>query len=323
MNKIICDQCHLEFNKCDNEPKILPCLALICFKCLSEPTIGSIEKERLVDCKNCSRIHLIPNINDLPTSRITLFLNEFSEDFSLGNAESNLEIKTKLKSFSEIFYQLIREENFDIYKRYDNVICDIDVKSEQLISFIVKSCDTLKSQIKSNHDESLKFLCQMQNPTDAKDNSDNLAVKLKCLSIDQSLAIDDEHLVSIVKDANKLQQQCFELERNLKYFEESSINLEKNFLGCILNSLLDRNYTKIKNLSSILENSEKVSLDLEMAQNLLRQEILVIDKIIKINFTTFKVMQKIILLKNSIFLFLTRFYFRGLVSRHSIAYLVN
>ncbi len=296
MNKINCGQCYLEYNKSDHEPKILPCLGLICFKCLSEPTAGGIEKERLVDCKNCSRIHLIPNFNDLPTSRITLFLNEFSEEISLGNVESNLEIKSRLKSFSEIFHQLIREENFEIYKHYDNVICDIDVKSEQLISFIVKSCDALKNQIKSNHDESLKFLCQTQNPTDDKDNSDNLAVKLKCLSLDQSVINDNEHLVSIVKDANKLQHQCFELERNLNYFVESSINLEKNFLGCILNSLLDRNYTKIKNLHSILENSEKVSLDLEMAQNLLRQEILVIDKIIKINFTTFKVRQIFFLL---------------------------
>ena len=291
MNKNICVQCNLEFNKNDRVPKILPCLTLKCLRCLSSDGGKlSFDEERVIDCKNCSRIHLISNINDLPTSEITLFLNECSvQELVSTNLESNPISKSKLKSFSESFFQLIREENFKFFKHYDNAIADIDVRTEQLISFVVESGEKLKDKIKSSYEESLNFLsCNTQNFIDDQKNSDIINVKLNCLSLDTISINENEDLITVLANANKLQQHLFYLEKSLCYFMKNSIDFDKNFLGCILNSLNDQNYLRIKKLSTILDNSQKVTLDLEHAQNLLRHEILPIERIIKINFTTYK-----------------------------------
>ena len=95
-------------------------------------------------------------------------------------------------------------------------------------------------------------------------------------------------------DLNKLQQNLADLENQSWYFKENSNKLDKHFLGSLLNSKIDRNYRTIKNLTQLLEDSEsntnvkKVSLDLDLAIKSLKQEILPLEKIIKINFTTFK-----------------------------------
>ena len=291
MDRDICDQCHLEFDGNENEPKILPCLALKCLSCLN--TAGkesSIDGVRAVECKKCSTFHLISNIYDLPTSEITLFFNSLNlQQISLENRDSNSIIKTNLQKFSGNFLQSICEKKFEIFKHYDNTISDIDVRTEEIISCSVKSCEKLKNQIKSCHEDVLDFLsCKKANSIHNQNNSELLNIKFKCLSLNQSVINDKDYVTTSITDANKLQLHLFDLEKRLCYYIGGSIDPDKYFLGCVLNSGNDRNYVKIKELSTFLENSEKVSLDLEQAQNLLRQEILPIEKIIKINFTTFK-----------------------------------
>jgi hypothetical protein len=271
--------------------KILPCLSLKCLNCLKTAgKVSSIDEVRAVVCNKCSNFHLISNIYDLPTSEITLFFNSLNlQQTFLENPDSNAIIKASLREFSGNFLQSICGKNFEIFKHYDNTISDIDIRTEEIISCIVRSCEKIKNQIKSYYEDVLVFLsCKKSNFIDNQNNSELLNIKFKCLSLDQSDINDKDYIITSITEANKLQLHLFDLEKRLCYFIGSSIDPDKYFLGCVLNSRNDRNYVKIKELSTILENSEKVSLDLEQAQNLLRQEILPIEKIIKINFTTFK-----------------------------------
>ena len=299
MDDIKCEHCLAKFNNNDHMPKILPCFALVCLKCLLKES-SIINGEYLVNCKKCYQIHFITNIADLPNSQITLFINESNEEN--GKLENktieNLEIssnKTKfgLKTFAQLYCQSIREGKYEVYKHYDHVLGDIDIRAEQLVTSIVKSSDKLWSQIKAHNDESNKFFNESDIVTDNENMSDILATKRRILSWNKESFSHSIDFNSVLLDSNKLQQHLNGLKQDLCYFKESSIRLDKYFLGSILNRSFDQNFRKITLLTQFLEesskNSNKVNLSIDLTQSILKHEILPLEKVIlRINFTNFR-----------------------------------
>ena len=112
----------------------------------------SIQIVYLINRIHCSKNHIISNIEDLTTSLITLHL--LSQQDKILN----------LQEFSEKLHEYIRTENYDIYKHYENLIFDVDIKAENLIQFFHVSRDKLRKQAKDYFENPRKF-SKMEVPT--------------------------------------------------------------------------------------------------------------------------------------------------------------
>ena len=130
-----CSECQLTFDASHRLPKIMPCLSLTCLECLH--AMPNIQSEYAITCSSCRQTHLITDLNEVPTSQITLFLL----------AKNNLSGPSSLSQFGARIKEYLREENFEIYKHYDNIIFDIDILAETLIQFLVARRDQLQKQV--------------------------------------------------------------------------------------------------------------------------------------------------------------------------------
>jgi hypothetical protein len=261
-----CNICSVEFNTLENLPKILPCFGLSCLKCLTETT--SIQNEHLVDCKNCSKAHLIANLNDLPTSNVLSF---FSRDNVIF-----------LKEFQDNLHTYLQSENYEIYKHYDNVICDIDIRAETLIQFIHSSRDSLRQKVR---DQQRKMLCLLDEDPVAldddittidKETRKMISIKEKLLNLGCNKVTNIEELQLIIQEANQLEYYMHTMNKNMLYFSESSIQFEKSLLGQNLNSRFDKNLAKIKGLKEVFANlsdANKVDLSIKFEGMALRKKI--------------------------------------------------
>ena len=265
-----CTQCHKRFNAGTNCPKILPCLAVKCLACLKK--MPNIQNEYLIDCKVCSKPHIISDLTTLTTSDIALHLVE---------KPKKQDITTSVLEFAENMPQLIRGESYEVYKHYDNIICDIDIKGETLVQLVHSCRQQLQNRVKEYRDQTLAFF-----------NSDNgsrdeiSAIKDKFIDYSQKNALINENdCADVITSANKLQLHLSELKKNLWYFSESNVKFENSFLGHNLNAAFDQIYHKIRNLD--INTAEKVVLSIQFNDLSLRQEIFLLgDKIVKMFFTT-------------------------------------
>jgi len=272
-----CNICKFVFNDLETLPKILPCLGLSCLKCLQ--TFPRIQNESLVNCINCSRPHFIANINDLPTSNITLDL------------VTNADKKTELKEFQERLKFYLNSEHYEIYKHYDDVICDIDIKAETLIQFIHETTFLLQHKVRDHQRKTLSLYMDGPIRDDELDEETRkmLDVKDKLFKLAENKVKNFAELQLIIQQANQFQNYMHELEKNVFYFSESSKRIETSLLGLNLNSLFDQNFSKISNLNEIFKNlsdSKKVQLNLKFDDMALRKEVFALnDKYIVFYFT--------------------------------------
>ena len=271
-------------------------MALKCLKCiLSQP---SVHGEYLINCQNCLKAHLISNISELPTSHVTLRLIEKLAETSEYSSLSDL--KAILKEYSSDLSAQIRIEKFEVYKFYDNVINDIDIRAEELLQSVHLSRDQLQNQIKVYQNEALKFFNDTNVDSSTANANNNMVLKM--LDVKNKLTflssntvdVDKETLDSIVKDSNILQQYLFDLHDKWWYFTEYPHKFDQSLLGKNLNCDFDQNFIKIKHLAEFLADpvrSTRIHLAVEFAQETIQQIILPLEKIIKVYFTTFKGLQ--------------------------------
>jgi hypothetical protein len=238
-----CNLCLSPFNQVENLPKILPCIGVSCLKCLKN--MPCIKNEYLIDCVHCSKTHLIANIHDLPTSEITLHL-------ASQNKSPNL------KEFSEDLEYYLRSENYDIYKHYDDVICDIDIKAETLIQFIQASRDQLQAKAKKNLENTLAILDIESKADESMDTETQqiINIKNKLINFDETKPSDIE---LIINESHRLQNYLKDLNKNLYHFSENSTNIDNSLLGHNLNSRFDANYKKIVKLDELFKTADDAS----------------------------------------------------------------
>jgi hypothetical protein len=276
-----CNICSVAFNELENLPKILPCFGLSCLKCLTETTC--VKNEHIIDCKNCSKVHLITNLNDLPTNNILSISSRDNVSF--------------LKDFQDNLNTYLQSENYQIYKHYDNVICDIDIKAETLIQFIHSSREKLQQNVR---DQQRKMLCLLgEDPIKFDDDSTNkdiktrkmIIIKEKLLNLGCNKVTNIEELQLIIQEANQLEYYMHNMNKNMLYFSESSIQFEKSLLGQNLNSLFDKNLAKIKGLKECFANLSdvnKVNLSIKFEDLALRRKIFPLVKIYVLQILTCK-----------------------------------
>ena len=297
MEKIICTSCTANFNSTDHLPKILPCLGLKCLKCLKKELF--MRKDFLMNCAHCSKSHFIQNVDDLPTSQIVLHLISGAQPESkiLPLTSEETSSDPILKDFSAELSDTLSRDNFEIYKHYDNIINDIDIRAEQFIQFIHLSRRDLQDKVKALRDETLTLFSATASP--AKETNphtkDMLAIKEKLLNLDDDTQVKNPpELSQLVAESNKLQRHIYDMKKKLWYFSENTIKLENSLLGQTLNSTFDQNYLKIRKLEDILADkntlAHKVTLSDSYTQSVLRHEVLALNRIVKVYFTTFRVL---------------------------------
>lgn len=263
-----CNICKLEFNELDNVLKILPCFSLSCLKCLN--TFPCIQNETLVNCRSCSKTHFITNVNDLPTNEIKL------------DILPSVNKKNDLEEFQEELKTYLRSENYEIYKHYDDVIYEIDIKAETLIQFIKKNCEMLQKQV-IDHQNKAMYLFKDEPLQDEKIDTETLkmlSIKDRLIKLGEKKPENIAELQLIIQEANCMQRYIEELNKNIIYFSESSTKFEKSILGFNLNSLFDRNFLKIANLKQNFENisnSRKVHFETKCDDSALRKEVFALE----------------------------------------------
>ena len=309
MDKLYCVHCTAKYDTTEHSPKILPCLALKCLRCLKKDLNLSNKDEYIIHCIECSATHLVPSVVDLPTSEIVLHLVKTTNETQLenkrgggsGEEEEDRESlllpkkRQKLADFSRMFSEGLRRERFEIYKHYDHAIGDIDIRAEGLIQFVNQSRGDLQKRIKSFRDESLSVFSDEKRAPNETDEvtatSEIKKIKEELSNLSDDRIETDADLQVVVHESNKFQQYVHQLKKNLWYFTENSMKLESSLLGHTLNGKFDRNFMKIRNLTSLLTNSNslnKISLASDFAQSVLRQEVLALNRVVKIYFTTYR-----------------------------------
>lgn len=310
MDSLYCAHCTSKYDTTEHSPKILPCLGLKCLKCLKKDINLNIKDEYVIKCTTCSKTHLVSSVIELPTSdmivhlinmksdiqqRIKRELEEDEETLDIGDEDDSFQgdKKQKLNEFSEKFREKIRLENFEIHKHYDNIIGDVDIRAESLIQFINQSRENIQNKVKSFRAESLKvFTEQIEDAIESDEDKETIEMK----AIKEKLAIlkDDKNigdLKVVLKESNKFQLYIHNLKANLWYFSENSMKLENSLLGHTLRPTFDRNFLKIRNLNVLLSNSSslnKVCLASDFSQSVLRQEVLTLNRVVKIYFSTYR-----------------------------------
>jgi hypothetical protein len=209
------------------------------------------------------------------------------------NTESDEDGK-EFSDFSRKFTETNRIENYEIYKHYDNIIGDIDIRAESLIQFVNQSRDDLQQKVKALRQEELSIFNDSESQNQEIQAIKTIKAKLQNLS-DSSLKPQDQDLKTLLNESNQFQHFIFELKRNLWYFCENSSKMDNSLLGRMLNGKFDTTFNKLKRLSSLLAedgdktmSTNKVCLASDFAQSILRQEVLTLDRIVKIYFTTYR-----------------------------------
>ena len=296
MDALYCNCCKSKYDTIDYMPKILPCLAIRCLRCLKNEQYS--QEEYLIKCTNCLKVHFIRNVNSLPTSDIVLHLIKSSTDQNhehiTAGAQSGLNPrleyfesdKLKLKEFVENLKENMRDESFEIYSHYANIINDIDIRAEQLLQFVHLSRENLQNKVKDIRDNSLAIFNEDKSIKEHDKETKNIvALKDEIFSIDERKVKNPEDLNRFINFSNKLQQFINIMKKNLWYFSENPIKFEDSVLGQILSVKFDRNFITIKNLSTILSDKKsvnKVNLDQQFNRLIVRQEVLVLNQIVKI-----------------------------------------
>jgi hypothetical protein len=231
---------------------------------------------------NCRSNHKLSSQDELPTSEIALNVLKQAE-----HGKQELDFKPYLDELE----QKMRIEKFEIYKHYDNVINDIDIRAESLINFIHKSREILQNQVKARRDESLAFFENKDSLSSADDKPEVARAKLNFQRLTKGLASDAvsaHDLNGIVANSDKLQLFMHELKKNCWYFAENTMKLDNSLLGYNLNHNLDKSFYKFRNLKTLISQSSPINLLTQFQHSILRQEVLPLSKerIVKIYFTT-------------------------------------
>jgi hypothetical protein len=283
----------------DNElciPKLLPCSHLMCKSCI-DSHLKELSKFR-IDCTVCFESNIMASIDDLPTSDIIM-------DILLKNEYDSNEQYLTENQISKLFSKLneldvfVRVQNLDIYNHYFSVQCDIDYRAESLMQAInvsgVGFRELLINKISEERDKILK-MHQPEN-TDSNSNEKKFSDLIKKLNKQKLIVrnskslIENELFSEIIQDYNKLQSYFFNLKKSSWYFVDSPIIQDKSIVGHLLNSQLDSNYTKIKNLKLLFKDESqhrKICFSSKHDLESLRHKIIPLsrDRIIKVSFLT-------------------------------------
>lgn len=188
---LICEQ---TFNNHDKIPKVLPCSDVACSSCLNkkcEIFLG----EFLFKCTNCKKELKIANIDELPTSKLTLHLIN----------QSNV-VKTNLKQFN----LNTKSEIYKLNKHYDNIINSVDIRTESLINFLCTSREVLIKQIN-------EFRKQSISNYDSLDTSQVMKLKLSLEDdlnkLENDTEIDKHQVLDLLHCYDKLERFKYEIKK--------------------------------------------------------------------------------------------------------------
>jgi hypothetical protein len=278
-----CQACEQQFDTTDREPKILPCSDLICLQCLVEHSRKQVLPSFFFTCLQCAKTHTVSKLDEMPTSKTTVYLLKQAEQTgesvnSMSNVQSKIE--PALKTALEQLNKDLKLARFDIQIHYDDAINDVDIRTETLIN----SLNTARLQMQ----EKLN-----QNRTKSIDQFNLEIEKLNAINFDVSTP---KTTALVLNQLNKSEQSLATINRSLSYFSDNTLKpFDNSLLGHIVNKSMDKNFTKIKNLKSILaeEAANKpliVTLNIKdsCVDNAIRSNVipLSVDRICKVYFTT-------------------------------------
>ena len=298
INLKTCLNCKQNYDRELKIPKILPCSHLMCKSCI-DSHLKQLSKYRIV-CKICFESNIMTTIDDLPTSDMIidiLLKNESDNEEHYLNKDQQTKLFSKLNELN-VF---VRLQNLDIYNHYFSVQCDIDYRAESLMQSInvsgVGYREILINKISEERDKTLNMHQSKGTETNSNRNLFlDLIEKLdrqKMVVENSKSLIKNELFGEIIQDYNKLQSYFFNLKKSSWYFVDSPIKYDKSLVGHLINSQLDNNYMKIKNLKLLLKDEDhfkKVYFNSKYDEESLRNKIIPLsqDRIVKVSFLTHK-----------------------------------
>ena len=221
-----CPICNTSYNKDTHSPRILPCDQQQCSSCIQsclEP-LGGFK----INCECKQKVHRVNSIEDVPISQATMFFMN--------------------KSNQKNMLDQIKDE---ISQHYDDMEMKIDVRAETLIEFIHDFSDSLRAEIKSHRKNTNKELEHFQPKFDS--DYEKLE-KLTSKPVASSL-----QLKKVFEGILDLQRSIDTIKTRPWYFVQNSNLVKKSLLGNNFHSGLERNYSKIKNIKSLLSDKTDVT----------------------------------------------------------------
>jgi hypothetical protein len=172
----------------------------------------------------------------MPTHKTVVYLLKQAEQ--IGDSISNVQSKIEpaLRAALEQRNNELKLARFDIQIHYDDVINDVDIRTETLID----SLNTARLQMQEKLNEH------------RRKSIDQFDLEIKKLnSINVSTAKTATH---VLNELSKSEQSFAAINNTLFYFSGNTLQqpFDKSLLGHIVNKSMDQNFTKIKNLKSIL-----------------------------------------------------------------------
>lgn len=260
MNRLFeCPSCRISFNQDINIPKVLPCSDMVCQECLDKKSIRFLS-QFFYECTMCKKETTVSEPSQLPENKLVLNLNQ----------------KTKIDSnIFNTFESELKLGYATINKHHDQVINNIDIKTEFLILQLNNSRNNLIEKINQHRDQALRAIDHLNEET----KSQKTELETETFSDTQ-----------IINDFSHLQTSLYLLKQNLYTFEE--IDLKKNgLLGYVINQAKNKNFFKIKNLKDNISNHLTFRVKLNgqdnLSENSIRQYIFPLsrNKIVKIYFS--------------------------------------
>ncbi|RNA02175.1 hypothetical protein BpHYR1_001639 [Brachionus plicatilis] len=256
-----CQNCSSQFNTVKNIPKVLPCSDLVCLQCLNQKVNTSLS-DITYECLICQKtVHLTDPIQ-LPDNK--LLMHFYDTKIIHPDSLTSLHFDQK-------------HEELTVNKHYDQVINNIDIKTELLILQLNNLRDSFIDRVNALRNQSLSQV-------------DQLSVKESEKNFFSSQEVSKKSILNLemVNSHSHLQANLYSLKENFLIFEDLT---DKCLLGHVMNRCVNKNYFKIKNLVSNLKNNSTLRIDLKSEDNLaegsIRQYLLPLsrNKIVKIYFS--------------------------------------
>ena len=272
---LICPDCKESYNEGDRSPKILPCSDSLCVMCLLKCNQQSLGGYNVL-CTVCKKTHSVSSLDDIPTSKTTLYLLQQIEKSSVTNSTENKFNETVNKVILELNKEM-KISRFNIQLHYDDAINNIDIRTETLINEL----HTARAQLQDKLNE------------DRKKSIDLFNNELDKLNSFEKLNPNQLHT-----QLNKIESNLAAINQKLYYFSDNNLMpFESSWIGHVVSKELDTNFKKIKSLKSIMKTQEnqnnkqslKVTFSLKDAfsENSIRQNVipLSMNRILKVYFT--------------------------------------
>jgi len=244
---LTCQSCKCSFDPINRIPRILPCGKQICTLCAEKSIqiLGGL----LIECECNSHYHNVDKLDDLLISQISLA-------YLANKQPENKELKDQIEKYKFG----LESAKFDVCNHYDAMVMDLDIRAEKIIECVHNMRDLLHDEIRLHRKNTDLDIEKFENKYSFE--YDRIKSKFQMLNSkfeDPNISQEVKNLESskFLLEFNNLQRSVDEIKSKSWYFVENSSIVDKSLLGYNLNNSFDKNYYKIKDLRSLLNDVNK------------------------------------------------------------------